>query len=116
MRYKWMAGAIATVATLLLLPAAGSSALAPFNHPGRHPGGHPTPGSAVVDVETGPTGRSWWSVGPVPGTSLPAQGRRRATSSLPGMLLYYATIDPPTYGVVVVPPVRTGLRHHGCRQ
>ncbi len=98
MRYKWMAGAIATVATLLLLPAAGASASAPFNHPGRHPGGHPTPGSAVVDVETGPYGPVL-VVGGAGAGYVPASTGTPASYIFPaGTSLYYATIDPPTYG------------------
>src|SRR5580658_3082807 len=98
MRYKWMVGAIAMVMALFLLPAAGASASGRFGHPGRHLGGHPTPGSAVVDVENGQYGPVLVVGGAGAGYVPPSDGTPASYIFPAGTSLYYATVDPPTYG------------------
>ncbi len=101
MRNKWILGVVALTAALLLLPAAAASASGSFwHHPARHSG---LPGTAVVSVEQGPYGPvlvvGGAGAGYIPGTgyAYPA-----------GSSLYYATIDPPTYGSSSFHPYQPG--------
>ena len=97
MRSRWILGAVATIVGLLALPATASAA-GFMHHPFRHGGGRPTPGAAVVSVESGP-------YGPVLVVGGAGAGYMPATSTTPagylfpaGTSLYEPTIDPPTYG------------------
>jgi predicted lipoprotein with Yx(FWY)xxD motif len=93
-------GAVATIVALLALPGTASAA-AGFgfgHHPVRHGGGRPSPGAAVVSLESGP-------YGPVLVVGGAGAGYVPATSTTPaghlfpaGTSLYEATVDPPTYG------------------
>ena len=96
MTSKWVLGTIATFLTLLLVPAAASASV--FGHPYRHPGGRPTPGSAVVSLANGP-------YGPVLTVGGAGAGYVGVSSTTPtgyafpaGTSLYFATVDPSTYG------------------
>lgn len=87
-RLKWSAAFIGMVVAAIFLPTAAASASPPgfsFGHP-RHLVGPPGPGSAVVSVESGPYGRVL-TVGGSGAGMYPA-----------GSSLYFATIDPLTYG------------------
>ncbi len=90
MRNKLLMGAVAMTAALLLLPAAAASADA-FHHPYRHGGARPTPGSAVVSVESGPYGPVL-VVGGAGAGYVPGSGYEFPA----GTSLYFATIDPTT--------------------
>ena len=97
MRSRWIMGAVATIVGLLALPATASAA-GFMHHPFRHGGGRPSPGAAVVSVESGP-------YGPVLVVGGAGAGYMPATSTTPagylfpaGTSLYEPTIDPPTYG------------------
>jgi predicted lipoprotein with Yx(FWY)xxD motif len=92
MRNKWILGAVAMTAALLLLPAAAASADG-FRHPWHHGGGQPNPGTAVVSVEQGQYGPVL-AVGGAGADYVPGYGYAYPT----GSSLYYATIDPSTYG------------------
>ncbi|MGA2474121.1 MAG: hypothetical protein ABSG39_11590, partial [Acidimicrobiales bacterium] len=96
MRNKWILGAVAMTAALLLLPAAAASADGFWHHPGRHSGG--LPGAAVVSVEQGQYGPVL-VVGGAGAGYVPASGGTPASYLYPtGSSLYFATIDPSTYG------------------
>jgi len=98
MRSRWIIGGVAMIVALLLLPAAAASAADGFGHPWRHGGGRPTPGSAVVSVESGPYGPVL-VVGGAGAGYVPATTTTPASYLYPaGSSLYFATIDPPTYG------------------
>src|SRR6202012_2746757 len=97
MRRTWFTGAVATIVALLALPSA-ASATGFGHHPLRHGGGRPTPGAAVVSLESGP-------YGPVLVVGGAGAGYMPATTTTPagylfpaGTSLYEPTIDPPTYG------------------
>ncbi len=97
MRNKLIMGAVAMAAALLLLPAAAASADA-FHHPFRHGGVRPVPGTAVVSVEQGQYGPVL-VVGGAGAGYIPATSTTAASYAYPaGSSLYYATIDPSTYG------------------
>ena len=96
MRNRWILGAIATIVALLLLPAAAASAARGFDHNWRHGGGRP--GAAVVSMESGPYGPVL-VVGGAGAGYLPATPSTPASYLYPaGTSLYFATVDPPTYG------------------
>jgi predicted lipoprotein with Yx(FWY)xxD motif len=97
MRSRWMMGAVATIVALLALPATASAA-GFMHHPFRHGGGRPTPGAAVVSVESGPYGPVL-VVGGAGAGYMPATSTTAAGYLFPaGTSLYEPTIDPPTYG------------------
>lgn len=97
MRSRWIMGAVATIVALLALPAA-ASASGFVHHPYRHGGGHPTPGAAVVSLESGPYGPVL-VVGGAGAGYMPATSTAPASYLFPaGTSLYTPTIDPPTYG------------------
>ena len=95
-------GAVAAIVALLALPATASGA-AGFgfgfgHHPVRHGGGRPTPGAAVVSLESGPYGPVL-VVGGAGAGYVPATSTTPASYLFPaGTSLYEPTIDPPTYG------------------
>ena len=105
MRSRLIMGMLATAVAVLLLPllpsaasAAGFGGFGFGHHPERHGGGKPTPGAAVVSLESGPYGPvlvvGGAGAGYVPGTSTTP-----ASYIFPaGTSLYTPTIDPPTYG------------------
>ncbi len=123
MRSTWKTGAVAAIVALLALPAlsalpTAASASPPGSgfgfgfgfghHPLRHAGGRPTPGAAVVNVESGP-------YGPVLVVGGAGAGLMPATSGTPagylfpaGTSLYMPTIDPPTYGTSFFHPYQPG--------
>jgi predicted lipoprotein with Yx(FWY)xxD motif len=94
MRTKLMISAIAAAVAMILLPAGSASAFG-FDHP-KHGLGPPGPGSAVVNVESGPYGQvlvvGGSGAGPYPA----------------GSSLYFPTIDPPTYGASLFHPYQPG--------
>jgi predicted lipoprotein with Yx(FWY)xxD motif len=98
-RNRWIMGAVATIVTLLLLPAAAASASASaFGHPWHHGGGRPTPGSAVVSLENSPYGKVL-VVGGAGAGYVGVSSTAPAGYLYPaGTSLYSPTIDPPTYG------------------
>jgi predicted lipoprotein with Yx(FWY)xxD motif len=97
MRRKWFIGAVAAIVTLLALPSAASAA-GFGHHPLRHGGGRPTPGAAVVSLESGPYGPVL-VVGGAGAGYVPATSASPASYLFPaGTSLYSPTIDPPTYG------------------
>src|SRR6202034_3032429 len=64
----------------------------------RHGGGRPTPGAAIVSVESGPYGPVL-VVGGAGAGYVPASSTAAASYLFPaGTSLYEATTDPPTYG------------------
>ena len=91
MRSKWILGAVAMTAALLLFPAVAASASGFWHHPGRHGGGQP--GGAVVSVEQGPYGPVLTGGGAGAGY-VPGSGYQYPA----GSSLYYATVDPSTDG------------------
>jgi predicted lipoprotein with Yx(FWY)xxD motif len=100
MRSRWIMGAVAAIVALLALPAT-ASATTSFgfgHHPLRHGGGHPSPGAAIVSLESGPYG-SVLVVGGAGAGYVPATATTPASYLFPaGTSLYEASIDPPTYG------------------
>ena len=97
MRSRWIMGAVATIVALLALPATASAA-GFMHHPFRHGGGHPSPGAAVVSLESGPYGPVL-VVGGAGAGYMPATSTTTAGYLFPaGTSLYEPTIDPPTFG------------------
>lgn len=101
LKRKLFVGAGAAVLALVLLPLTAASAdgggWGGFGHPGRH-FGHPTPGSAVVNMENGPYGPVL-VVGGAGAGYLPPTSTSPAGYAYPaGSSLYFATVDPSTYG------------------
>ena len=107
MRRKWFFGAVAAIVTLLALPSA-ASATGFGHHPLRHGGGRPTPGAAVVSLESGPYGPVL-VVGGAGAGYVPATSTSPASYLIPaGTSLYMATVDPPTYGASIFHPYQPG--------
>jgi len=92
-------GAVAAIVSLLALPATASAAGFGFgHHPVRYGGGRPSPGAAVVSLESGPYGPVL-VVGGAGAGYVPATSTTPASYMFPaGTSLYEATVDPPTYG------------------
>ena len=105
MRSRLIMGMLATAIAVLLLPllpsaasAAGFRGFGFGHHPERHGGGKPTPGAAVVSLESGPYGPVL-VVGGAGAGFVPATSTTPASYIFPaGTSLYTPTIDPPTYG------------------
>ncbi len=107
MRRTWFVGAVAAIVALLALPSA-ASATGFGHHPLRHFGGRPTPGAAVVSLESGPYGPVL-VVGGAGAGSVAATSTSPASTLFPaGTSLYEATVDPPTYGTAFFHGYRAG--------
>lgn len=101
----------AAVLALVMLPitaaAAGAAGWGVFGHPGRH-FGHPTPGAAVVNIENSPAGPVL-VVGGAGAGYIPATSTTPASYAYPeGSSLYFATVDPSTYGSSLFRPYQPG--------
>ena len=108
-------GAIATIVALLALPATASAA-GFMHHPFRHGGGRPTPGAAIVSLESGPYGPVL-VVGGAGAGYMPATSTTAAGYLFPaGTSLYEPTIDPPDLRVILLPRVPGGVHHDRRRQ
>jgi predicted lipoprotein with Yx(FWY)xxD motif len=123
MRSRWKTGAVAAIVALLALPAlsalpTAASASPPGSgfgfgfgfghHPLRHNGGGPTPGAAVVSVESGPYGPVL-VVGGAGEGAVPATSTTSASYIFPaGTSLYTPTIDPSTYETPFFRPYQAG--------
>jgi len=104
-------GAGAALLALILLPITAASAdgarWGAFGDPGRH-FGHPTPGSAVVNIESSPAGPVL-VVGGAGAGYIPATSTTPAGYAYPaGSSLYFATIDPLAYGSSFFRPYQAG--------
>ncbi len=102
-RRKLVIGAGVAILAVMLLPAVAASAGGwGYGHLGRHLG-RPIPGTAVVEVQNGPygpvlaVGGAGASYDPTTSTGYP-----------PGSDLYFATVDPPTYGSSFGHPYQAG--------
>jgi predicted lipoprotein with Yx(FWY)xxD motif len=100
-RRKLLIGAGAAALALVLLPitaaAANGVGWGALGHHGRH-FGHPAPGGAVVNIENGPNGPVL-VVGGAGAGYMPGTSSTQASYAYPaGSSLYFATVDPTTYG------------------